>query len=102
MECPNCLRVVPVPSLITRPHENAGCPPALPRDILAVEIKILCGICDSKIRLDARLEGQMITCPVCATQIRVPEWSRPPGSGAGGNAAALSAEEIEFLSAPVA
>ena len=102
MECPACLRVVPVPSLVTLPHEDAGCPAALPQGILAIEIKILCGTCDTKIRLDARLEGQTVTCPICSTDIRVPQWSRPPGSLPRSNATALSADEIEFLSAPVA
>ena len=102
MECPNCLRIVPVPSLFTQPHEEAGCVAALPEGILAVEIKILCGTCDRKLRLDARLEGKMVTCPICSTQIRVPEWSRPPGSGTRGKVTALSAAEIEFLSATVA
>ena len=99
IECPSCLRVVPVPSLFTRPHEDAGCLAALPRGILALEIKILCGHCQRKLRLDAQLEGRMVTCPVCRTEIRVPEWSRPPVSMAPRNAGTLSAAEIEFLSA---
>lgn len=102
MECSGCLHVVPVPSFFTRPHEDAGCVAALPTGILSIEIKILCGICDTKIRLEGRLEGKMVTCPVCSSQIRVPEWSRPAGVIKRGNVTALSAEEIEFLSAPVA
>ena len=102
MECPGCLRVVPVPALFTRPREDAGCLPALPPGILALEIKILCGHCDRKLRLDAQLEGRMVTCPVCHAEIRVPEWSRAPVSAAPRNVAALSAAEIEFLSATVA
>ena len=98
-ECSCCLRVVPVPSLFTRPHEEVGCVPALPDGILSIEIKILCGMCDSKIRLEGRLEGQTVTCPVCTAQIRVPEWSRPRSPIGRGNVAALSADEIDFLTA---
>ena len=102
MECPSCLRVVPVPTLLTRPHENAGCVDALPPGILSIEIKILCGTCDTKIRLDARMEGQTVTCPICLAEIRVPEWSRAPGAAARPAVTTLSAAEIEFLSASVA
>ena len=102
MECSTCSRVVPVPLPFTRPHQEAGCLPALPRDILALEIKILCATCDTRIRLDARWEGRTVTCPVCSTEIRVPEWSRPPRTTARPAVLPLSTEEIEFLSAPVA
>ena len=98
MECSKCSRVVPIPSPITRP----GFLPALPADILAIEIKIRCGSCERKIQLDARWEGRTVTCPVCAAEIRVPEWSRPPRAAARPAAMPLSAEELEFLSAPVA
>ena len=102
MECSTCARVVPIPAPFTRPHEEAGCLPALPHDILALEIKIRCGSCDRKIQLDARWEGRTVTCPVCAKEIRVPHWSRPPRTAARPAMLPLSAEEIEFLSAPVA
>ena len=102
MECSNCARVVPIPSPFTRPHGEAGFLPALPPDILAIEIKIRCGTCERKIQLDARWEGRVVTCPVCAKEIRVPEWSRPPRAAARSAVMPLSAEELEFLSAPVA
>ena len=99
MECESCLRIVPVPTLFTRPHEDAGCVPALPDGILSLEIKILCGECGTKIRLDARLEGQLVTCPICSAQIRVPGWSRPRFSISRKSEPMLSADEIEFLTA---
>jgi DNA-directed RNA polymerase subunit RPC12/RpoP len=102
MECPSCLRVVPVPSLLTCPYEDAGCQPALPPDVLAIEIKFRCATCATKLRLDARWEGRMVTCPVCTTEIRVPEWSRPSRPPAGPAVTPLSAAEIEFLSGPIA
>ncbi len=100
MECPKCLRVVPIPSPINFPHEKVSGLPVLPRGILAVDIKILCEKCETKIRLDARLEGYEIQCPKCAAGLRVPMWSRP-AEAARPQASALSAEEIEFLSASV-
>ena len=99
MECPACLRVVPIPAPLHFPHEKVGGLAVLPRDILAVEIKILCEKCRTKIRLDARLEGYEITCPNCAAEFRVPVWSRPPA--ARREVSALSAEEIDFLSTSV-
>ena len=100
MECQSCLRVVPIPSLLSFPHEKVSLLPVLPPDILAVEIKILCGKCDSKLRLDARLEGTLVTCPACAAEVRVPLWSRSRQSSHAAPTS-LSAAEIEFLSATV-
>ena len=100
-ECSSCLRVVPIPSRVSFPHENVECLPVLPPDILSVEIKILCGHCGSKIRLDARLEGQRIQCPDCAATVDVPIWSRPPDATSRPRATPLSPAEIEFLSASV-
>ena len=100
MECPKCLRVVPIPSPLHFPHENVGSLPVLPRGILAVDIKILCETCDTKIRLDARLEGYEIQCPKCATVMRVPMWSRP-AAAVRAQVSALSPEEIDFLSGSV-
>lgn len=99
MECPSCLRVVPIPAPLNFPHETVNSLPVLPRDILQVDIKILCPKCDTKIRIDARLEGFQIKCPQCPTEFRVPMWSRP--RAASREVPALSAEEIEFLSASV-
>ncbi len=98
MECPACLRVVPIPAPLTFPHEKVAGIPVLPRDVLALEMKILCPSCDNKLRLDARLEGQSVTCPVCSAKIAVPLWSRPATASASPQIAALSAAEIEFLS----
>ena len=100
-ECANCLHVVPIPSRVSSPRENAECLPVLPQGILSVEIKILCAHCDSKIRLDARLEGQNISCPVCASSVQVPAWSRPPVAASEIAATPLSPAEIEFLSGSV-
>ena len=100
MECASCLRVVPIPSPLTFPHEKAGSLPVLPPDILAVEIKILCGKCFAKIRVDARLEGYRVNCPDCAAELRVPMWSRPAASSRP-EIAPLSAEEIAFLTSSV-
>lgn len=99
MECPSCLHVVPIPSPVSFPHEKVECSHVLPRGILALDIKILCGNCRTKIRLDARLEGQSVTCPICAKDFRVPMWSRPPAAAKSAAATQLSAAEIEFLSA---
>ncbi len=98
IECQSCLRIVPIPSLLSFPHEKVSLLPVLPRDILAVEIKILCGRCQSKLRLDARLEGTLVTCPACAAEVRVPLWSQSP-KPPGATPVSLSAAEIEFLSA---
>jgi hypothetical protein len=101
MECPTCLRVVPIPAPLSFPREKVRCLPVLPPDILAVDIKILCGKCFSKIRLDARLEGTRVTCPICAADVPVPMWSLLPPESPGSRVSPLSAEEIEFLSASV-
>ena len=101
MECPACLRVVPIPSPLSFPREKVRCLPVLPPDILAVDIKILCGTCRTKIRLDARLEGSRVTCPICASDVPVPMWSRPSPEQPAPRASSLSAAEIEFLSASV-
>lgn len=72
--------------------------------ILEIEIKFLCDCCENKIRVDARLQGTMRDCPVCAHPTKVPEW--------GGSLPAmpahparpvvrLTAEECEFLSTPM-
>ena len=100
-ECGSCLHLVPIPSRVSSAWENVECLPVLPPGILSVEIKILCRQCDSKIRLDARLEGQSISCPVCASSVHVPAWSRPPIAASQRAATALSAAEIEFLSGSV-
>lgn len=102
MECSKCSRFVPVPSLMSCSHGDAGCLPALPPDILALDMKILCSTCDTRIELDARWEGRMVTCPICGTEFRVPHWSLPSRPAVRTAATPLSADEIEFLSAPVA
>jgi DNA-directed RNA polymerase subunit RPC12/RpoP len=98
IECPACERIVPVPSVWTRPHADAGCLPVLPPDILAMEIKFHCNICRARLQIDARAEGSLITCPRCRAETRVPEWSLttaavvPP-------VVKLCADEIGYLSA---
>ena len=100
MECHSCLRVVPIPSPLSFPHEKITLLPVLPSDILALDIKILCWQCRSKLRLDARLEGTLVICPACMAEVRVPMWSRPR-SPSSARPATLSAAEIEFLTASV-
>jgi uncharacterized Zn finger protein (UPF0148 family) len=102
IECPVCERIVPVPSLWTRPHAEAGCLPVLPPDILVMEIKFHCNVCRARLLIDARMEGTMITCPKCRAETRVPEWSRAPTARASAIVPAvvqLREAEIEYLSA---
>src|SRR5471030_1717752 len=65
IECHSCARQVPVPRLANLPDRTAGCAPAFPPDVLALEVKFLCTACRSPLRADARWEGRHVVCPVC-------------------------------------
>ena len=95
VECYACHRVVPVPGYAPPTGGQRDWLPAFPADILAVEIKFQCGRCESKLRVDARWEGRRLRCPHCASDGRVPVWSRVK---VGETGSALSLEEIAFLS----
>lgn len=105
-ECPGCRHVVPVPGQLADSLAGAGSEgtlAVLPRGVLALEVKFLCGHCDAKLRIDARLEGSQVTCPRCSTTMRVPLWSSAPvgvDRDSGSRTAELSEAEIEFLSGP--
>jgi DNA-directed RNA polymerase subunit RPC12/RpoP len=86
----------------------AGSPHVFPPDVLAVEVKFLCGACKNKLRADARWEGRSIKCPVCSEKARVPRWSRQaeekivqlrdPHAPVAPAKVGLSVAEVEFLS----
>lgn len=105
-ECPRCLRVVPIPGYPTRPGQSADEAAVFSPQILAIEIKFLCDCCGNKVRVDARLQGVTLECPVCQKTTKVPEWggALPLGEQPArtpGPLMRLSAEEYEFLSTPV-
>lgn len=85
--------------------------PALPPEIVALEVKFLCTSCESRLGVDARWEGRGVICPVCGDKTRVPCWSEisqwprtaegsPKANPAGAAEVTLSSEEIAFLSHP--
>ena len=108
-ECPRCLRVVPIPGYPARPGKVADGAAVFSPHILAIEIKFLCDGCGNKVRVDARLQGVTLECPVCQKPTKVPEWGgMPPPAPLGepptratGPLVRLSAEECEFLSTPL-
>ena len=102
VECPHCLRVVPVPSLMAPEHLPCAAA-AFPLEILAVEMKFLCAKCDAKLEVDVRMQDREVACPKCAAAIRVPRLrAEPRPSSAGSPQTAvtplLSLAETEFLS----
>lgn len=97
VECDGCQRVVPVPGFAPPKGGLRDWLPALPPEILAVEIKFLCGGCGAKLRIDARWEGRRLKCPLCSTEGRVPTWSREWNAKTD-LMPALSPEEIAWLS----
>ena len=105
-ECPTCRHVVPVPGRLLDALGTTGMVgalPALPRGVLALEVKFLCPGCEAKLRIDARLAGELVECPRCEVAMRVPHWSAAPSAVEGTRVlqtARLSAAEIEFLSGP--
>ena len=103
-DCPRCLRVIPIPGYPARPGPPADGAAVFSPRILGIEIKFLCDGCGDKIRVDARRQGQMLDCPVCHEPTEVPEWggALPPApAGVTAPVVRLSAEECEFLSAPM-
>jgi len=85
-----------------------GNPPlSLPAEVIALEVKFLCGSCGTKLRADARWEGLAVRCPVCCATLGIPVWSgaatkdapkrRTPAEPA---TAILSMAEVEFLAEP--
>ena len=94
VECPHCLRVVPVPSLVS-PDFLPCAPVAFPPEILSVEMKFLCVKCDAKLEVDVRMENRNVACPKCAAAIRVPRLRTEARLAAS---PLLSLAETEFLS----
>jgi DNA-directed RNA polymerase subunit RPC12/RpoP len=95
--------MVPVPSHAALPGEITCAVPALPPEILAVEVKFACEACNSKLGIDIRMAGLLVTCPVCSARIRAPRLGGMrgslPGPAVSGTAATslLSVAETEFL-----
>ena len=78
---------------------DPGLLPAYAGGILRIELHFLCTHCRASLRIDGRREGQVVECPQCHAQITVPIWSRRPWvQSPSSEGAALSAEEIDFLS----
>lgn len=108
-DCPQCLRVVPIPGYRARLGDSADFGGLFSPKILAIEIKFFGDCCGKKFRVDARLQGMTLDCPVCYKPTKIPEWggALPPAELAESPARAtaslvrLSPEECEFLSAPM-
>ena len=104
-DCPRCLRVIPIPGFPARPGQSADRAAVFSPHILEIQIKFFCDCCGNKIRVDARLQGMTLDCPVCNKTTKVPEWGgTTPGerpARAAAPAVRLSPEECEFLSAPM-
>lgn len=67
-----------------------------------MDITFLCVVCETRLVVDARMEGRDLPCPRCRAHVRVPNWSAPTESEAeaeGASAAPrLTPEEVQFLS----
>ncbi len=108
-DCPRCQHVVPIPGYPQRPGQFGYPTAAYMPGILAIEVKFLCGHCGSRLRVDARCQGLMRACSVCREQTLVPKWSGAPQPAAAEEVltfqteplGSLTAEEREFLSAPL-
>ena len=102
--CPSCERAVPVPGCPSGEDGKPSWQPAFSADILSVEITFVCPGCRDPLVADARYSGEPFDCPKCAATGQVPRWiaasSLPAERHAPAvvHAAALSAEEIDFLS----
>lgn len=117
LQCHSCSCHVPVPRLVDVKGQVTGCLPVFPVEVLELTVKFRCGKCRKRLRVDARWEGRVVACPVCKTGTEVPRWSTMPvwrhSAEAGeetpppalrspiiAEAATLSSEEVDFLSAP--
>ncbi|MGB8168240.1 MAG: hypothetical protein WCF18_12155 [Chthoniobacteraceae bacterium] len=91
------------------PSSSVVAEETLPPGVLSLEVKFLCGECDTKLIIDARWQGRRLNCPQCGAPVVVPEClgivraidetvggtevgARTPG------ASPLTAAEINFLS----
>jgi DNA-directed RNA polymerase subunit RPC12/RpoP len=101
LPCVKCERSVPVPGFPLG-SPLSGCVPVFPPEILEMDMTFLCVGCDTRLVVDARMEGRDLECPRCQVSVRAPRWS-----GLGDIAAAveanpgashLSPEEVQFLS----
>jgi DNA-directed RNA polymerase subunit RPC12/RpoP len=95
MDCPSCKHVVPIPGAADLLKGFSGDMAVLPKGILSVEIKFLCNGCGRKLQVDARWQDHAVSCPNCQTTVSVPVWSRQA------RPTTLTAEEMDFLSAPI-
>lgn len=109
VECPSCSRFVQVPDGAGRAAAIGSPPITLPSGVIALEVKFLCGSCNTKLRVDARWEGLAVKCPVCSARLSVPLWSGVPTKDAPPRRAPaeaattiLSMAEVEFLAEPAA
>ncbi len=108
-DCPHCRRVAPIPGYRARRSDSADFAGVFSPKILAIEIKFFGNCCGEKFRVDARLQGMTLDCPVCHKPTKIPEWggALPPAELTESPARAdaplsrLSPEECEFLSAPM-
>ena len=118
-KCHSCSRHVPVPRPASLVGNHTRFQAVFPPAVLELSVTFLCGECGSRLRADARREGRKIDCPICSKETEIPRWStvpswsaweageksrvvparppRPPRPPIRTEAAALSAEEIEFL-----
>lgn len=78
-ECPSCLSVVPLPKRTGLSGSPAGLLPHDPPQASDLDLKFLCTACKNRLRVDARLEGRKISCPVCNERTTVPRWSDTRG-----------------------
>lgn len=114
VECTNCSRTVPVPRPVGLTGRLTRCAPVFPPDVLELEVKFLCSLCNNRLRVDARWEGRSVVCPVCSEKTKVPRWStgfrwagvnhetdnpavRHASDAADATEHRLSADEIAFL-----
>jgi Zn-finger nucleic acid-binding protein len=110
-ECPACKRVVPIPGYPATHGDSFDFLGVYRPEIMEVVMKFLCPSCRSKMSVDVRWEGRTAECPQCRTNFKVPMWSKldeplaasaPPEKPAPLVMPSLSADEIAFLSGPMA
>ena len=111
-ECPACKRVVPIPGYPANLGDSFDFLGVYRPEIMEVVMKFLCPSCRSKMSVDVRWEGRTAECPQCRMNFKVPMWSKPdeppeapaalPQKAAPFAKPSLSADEIAFLSGPMA